>query len=47
LADALGISKEVRERGGIGRDVDWTNELRAFGKANHKFVEVVEKAFAE
>jgi len=47
LADALGISKEVRERGAVGRDVEWSPELRAFGKANPKFVEVVEKAFAD
>jgi len=47
LADALGISKEVRERGAVGRDVEWSPELRAFGKANPKFVEVAEKAFAD
>jgi transcriptional repressor NF-X1 len=47
LADALGISKEVRERGAVGKEVEWSPELRAFAKTNPKFVEMVEKAFAE
>lgn len=44
LADALGISQESRERGPA---VVWPDEVLAFGRANPKFVGVVEKAFAE
>jgi hypothetical protein len=44
LADALGISQESRERGPA---VVWPDEVLAFGRANPKFVSVVEKAFAE
>ncbi|KAJ7145342.1 hypothetical protein C8R43DRAFT_546162 [Mycena crocata] len=45
LADALGISQESRDRGGLA--VTWPDEVLAFGRANAKFVGVVEKAFAE
>ncbi|KAF8189869.1 hypothetical protein K438DRAFT_1538416, partial [Mycena galopus ATCC 62051] len=44
LADALGISHESRERGPA---VVWPVEVLAFGRANGKFVGVVEKAFAD
>ncbi|KAJ7910620.1 hypothetical protein B0H13DRAFT_2251237 [Mycena leptocephala] len=44
LADALGISQESRERGPA---VVWPDEVLAFGRANPKFVSVVEKAFAD
>ncbi|KAJ7627599.1 hypothetical protein DFH06DRAFT_730947 [Mycena polygramma] len=44
LADALGISQESRERGPA---VTWPDEVLAFGRANGKFVSVVEKAFAD
>ncbi|KAJ6486912.1 hypothetical protein C8R45DRAFT_869588 [Mycena sanguinolenta] len=44
LADALGISQENRER---GLPVVWAVELMAFGRANPKFVSVVEKAFSD
>ncbi|KAF7350455.1 FKBP12-associated protein 1-like protein [Mycena venus] len=44
LADALGISQETRERGPA---VVWPDEVLAFGRANPKFVSVVEKAFAD
>jgi transcriptional repressor NF-X1 len=54
LADALGISAETRERaekGGmlatVAKEVEWSAELRAFGKSNSRFVEIVEKALAE
>ncbi|KAK7019052.1 FKBP12-associated protein 1-like protein [Favolaschia claudopus] len=44
LADALGITPESRERGAA---VTWPDEVLAFGRANPKFVGVVEKAFAD
>jgi len=44
LADALGITQESRERVAA---VVWPDDVRAFGRANLKFVSVVEKAFAD
>ncbi|KAJ7512060.1 hypothetical protein B0H11DRAFT_1698808 [Mycena galericulata] len=45
LADALGISQDTRDRGGLA--VVWPDEVLGFARANPKFVSVVEKAFAD
>ncbi|KZS97106.1 hypothetical protein SISNIDRAFT_406427 [Sistotremastrum niveocremeum HHB9708] len=47
LAEALGISTETRERAALGKEVEYSPELRSFGKANWKFLETLEKAFAD
>ncbi|KAJ7057853.1 hypothetical protein C8F01DRAFT_325430 [Mycena amicta] len=44
LAEALGITPESREKFG---EVVWNDEIKAFARANARFVAVVEKAFAE
>ncbi|KAJ7716360.1 hypothetical protein B0H14DRAFT_2643869 [Mycena olivaceomarginata] len=46
LADALGIMQEGREQR-EREAVVWLDDVLAFGRANAKFVVVVEKAFAE
>ncbi|KAJ7336336.1 hypothetical protein DFH08DRAFT_925596 [Mycena albidolilacea] len=46
LADALGITQESREQR-EREAVVWPDDALAFGRANAKFVAVVEKAFAE
>ncbi|KAF7300671.1 R3H domain-containing protein [Mycena chlorophos] len=44
LAEALGITAESRDK---LAEVTWSDEVKAFGKANGRFVGVVEKAFAD
>ena len=46
LAEALGISQEIRDRNGE-RAVTYPSELIAFAKANMKFCTMVEKTFSE
>lgn len=45
LADALGINVDSRREGGKG--AVWNDDVVAFGRADPRFVGVVEKAFAE
>nr|GAT42730.1 predicted protein [Mycena chlorophos] len=44
LAEALGITAESRDK---LAEVTWSDEVKAFGKVNGRFVGVVEKAFAD
>jgi transcriptional repressor NF-X1 len=44
LADALGIRTDAKDKSG---GITYPEQVVAFGRGNVKFVQVVEKAFAE